>query len=559
MKITKLHTASILLVFLSIISCTKIKTESEPLNVLWLTCEDISPLLAAYGDSTANTPNLNRLANESMVFTNVFATVGVCAPARSSIITGMYPTSIGTMHMRTAKDVFSWGQRDYTKQSKAKDIEGNDIPLYSAVVPPDVKCFTEYLRAENYYCTNNAKTDYQFAAPVTAWDENDNHAHWKNTPKGMPFFSVFNHGITHESRMWENKNLPLTVNPDSVPLPDYFPDTEIVRTDVARCYSNIELLDKQIGNKLADLEKEGLLDNTIIFFFSDHGGPLPRGKREHFDSGLKVPFMVRFPNAEFAGTYNQLVSFVDIAPTVLSLIGIKPPEHLQGRAFLGKYKSKDQRKYIFASGDRFDEFADRNRTVRSSRYLYVRNYYPELPRYKDVAYRKNMDMMNEMLQLNEQGALNNDQKIWFSESKPLEELYDCENDPYQLNNLLLSGEHAELVTEYKSALHDWQKRVGDKGSITEKELLSTMWPNGIQPKTADPKIEIDNNSVQISCLTQGASIAYIISESEIEPNLNSGWKLYTGNLNIEEGMYLYTLANRIGFADSEIIKLKIEG
>ena len=256
---------------------------SQKPNILWITVEDISPTLSVYGDSTAKTPNLDRLASESSIFTETFTTVGVCSPSRSSIITGMYPVSIGTHQMRTGKDVFGWGSRNYNGISNAIDVNGDSIPLHSVVTPPEVKCFTEYMRAEGYFCTNNSKTDYQFAAPVTAWDQNGENAHWRNREKDQPFFSVFNFDVTHESKMWLHRDKPLTVEPSIVPLPPYFPDTETVRNDVARNYSNIELLDKMVGDLIKELKSDGLLDNTYVFFFSDHGGPLPRGKRSHYE------------------------------------------------------------------------------------------------------------------------------------------------------------------------------------------------------------------------------------------------------------------------------------
>jgi len=551
-KIMRLKWWCFALISLLIESCNP-KINTKPLNILWLTCEDISPMLACYGDSTANTPVLDKLAAESMVFTNVYATVGVCAPSRSSLITGMYPVSIGTMHMRTGRDYAGWGTRDYSQKSEAKDINGDAIPLYSAVIPEYAKCFTEYLRAKGYYCTNNAKTDYQFAAPVTAWDANSYEAHWKNAPDVRPFFSVFNHEITHESRMWINKNLPQTVKPEEVPLPDYFPDNPIVRQDVARCYSNIELLDKQIGEKLKELKDAGLLDNTIIFFFSDHGGPLPRGKREHLDSGLKVPFMIRFPNGQYAGKNDTLISFVDLAPTVLSLAGIKPPDYMQGKAFLGEYKTDVPRKFVFGSGDRFDEFTDQIRSVRDDRFMYVKNFYPELPRYKDVGYRKNMDMMNELLRLNRANELNEKQALWFEKIKPKEELYDCKNDPFQLVNIAGDSCFLEKLTDLRKALNDWQKEIDDKGNIPEKQLFEQMWPGGVQPKTNIAKIEIKNRKVYLSCNTPGASIGYLVSNTAITPNLDSGWQLYTKPFTLKNDEILYTLACRIGYADSDIV------
>ena len=530
--------------------------QTERLNILWLTCEDISPTLSFYGDPTAHTPNLDKLAKESLVFTRAFATVGVCAPSRSSIITGMYPPSIGTMHMRTALDVAGWGNRKYPEKTLAKDVEGKPVRQYSAVIPEYVKCFTEYLRADGYYCTNNAKTDYQFAAPVTAWDGNSNEASWQNCPSGKPFFSVFNHEITHESQMWVNKKLPQTVKPESVSLPDYYPENPVVRQDVARNYSNIEILDKQIGEKIDELKKAGLYDKTIIFFFSDHGGPLPRGKREIYDTGLHVPFLVHFPGGAHAGRNDDLISFVDLAPTILSLAGIKPPDYMQGNPFLGKYKVTEPRKYIFGSGDRFDDFSDRVRMVRDKRYLFVRNYYPELPAYKDVAYRKQMDMMQELLRLRDNKELSGPTAYWFRLHKTKEEFYDCDTDPYNLTNRIDDPTYAAKIIELRTALDQHIENIHDKAVIPEAQMIEQMWPGGIQPATAKPIVSIDKDNIRISCPTKGSSIGYILSEKEIKPDLNSGWQLYHEPLKTKGEMFLYVMSNRIGFADSEVVQIK---
>jgi len=526
---------------------------TERLNILWLSCEDISPTLSFYGDSTAHTPNLDKLAKESLVFTRAFATVGVCAPSRSSIITGMYPPSIGTMHMRTAHDYAGWGDRIYPEKTDATDVAGKPVRQYSAVIPDFVKCFTEYLRADGYYCTNNVKTDYQFAAPVTAWNENSTTASWKNCPPGKSFFSVFNHEVTHESRMWVNKKLPKTVSTESVPLPDYYPENSVVRQDVARNYSNIELLDKQIGEKIAELKEAGLYDKTIIFFFSDHGGPLPLGKREVYDSGLQVPFLVHFPGGAHAGKNDDLISFVDLAPTVLSLAGIKPPDYMQGQAFLGKYKVSESRKYIFGSGDRFDEFSDRIRIVRDKRYLFVRNYYPELPAYKDVAYRKQMDIMNELLRLLDTGKLSGPTAYWFRPTKTKEEFYDCKVDHFNLTNKIGDVKYAEKINELRSALDQHIKNIQDKAETPESQMIEQMWPGGIQPKTDKPVVAFQGKTIRISCPTPGASIGYILSSKQLNPDLNSSWQLYSQPIEAKGEKYLYVLANRIGFDDSEVV------
>jgi len=541
---------------LSVAFAQNVIAQDKP-NIVWLVCEDISPNLSFYGDSTAHTPNLDKLASESMIFSNAFTTVGVSAPSRSSIITGMYPISIGTMHMRTASDVMGLGKRKYDTKTDGTDVAGNNVRQYAAVIPDFVKCFTEYLRNEGYYCTNNWKTDYQFAAPVTAWDENSENASWKNCSQGKPFFAVFNDEVTHESKIWINKNLPQTVSPNLVPLPPYFPDDSIVRQDVARNYSNIELLDKHIGEKLDALKKAGLYDKTIIFFYSDNGGPLPRGKREVYDSGLRLPLLVHFPGGAHAGRYNQLISYIDLAPTILSLAGIKPPKYMQGQAFLGPYKSQKSRKYIYGSSDRFDEFSDRIRVIRDERYLFVKNYYPQIPPYKDVAYRKQMDMMNELLKLRDNGKLSGPTSQWFRATKDDEEFYDCVNDPFNMNNLITDPQYTGKINEMRAALNRFVNDVHDKGSIPEAKMIEQMWPGGQQPKTAQPVVSVDNGVIQLSCSTKGASIGFILSEKKIKPVLSNDWQLYNTHLKTGKSKFIYVIADRIGFSDSEIIEKEL--
>ena len=528
-------------------------------NILWIVTEDISPTLSVYGDSIAKTPHLDDLAKESMVYDNAYAVVGVCAPTRSSIITGMYPTSIGTMHMRTGQDVMSWGKRIYKDKDSLgrNDINGNPIRQYSAVIPYYVKCYTEYLRTVGYYCTNNQKTDYQFAAPVTAWDENNNKAHWRNRPDGMmPFFSVFNIGVTHESMLWKNENLPLTVGPDNVKVPPYLPDNAATRETVARNYSNIELMDKEVGQILQQLKDDGLYDNTIIFFYSDHGGPLPRQKREIYDSGLKIPFMIKGINGE-KGRTNRMISQVDLAPTMLSLAGIEVPKYMEGHAFSGSFEA-GERDYIFGSSDRFDEYTDRIRAVRNKKYLYLRNDYPELPKYKDVSYRKQIPMMPTFLELEKEGKLNKIQHSWF-ETKTKEELYDCEKDPYNLNNLVENPEYASVLEKMRNALENHIENRPDLGLEPEALLINQMWPDFEQPVTASVEIRYDGNIVSLSSSTKGASIAYIISDNPKETlNFDSGWKLYKKPFSVEKGKYIYTMAQRIGFKECDIKKTQFK-
>ena len=529
--------------------------ERKP-NILWIVTEDISPTLSMYGDYTAKTPALDKLAKESMVYTNAYATVGVCAPTRSAIITGMYPTSIGTMHMRTGNDVMSWGKRIYKTHIDRVDLDNKPIRQYAAVIPDYVKCFPEYLRANGYYCTNNQKTDYQFAAPITAWDENNNKAHWRNRPENTPFFSVFNIGLTHESRIWKHADKPLTVDPKTVKVAPYFQDTEISRTDIARHYSNIELMDKEVAKIIAQLKEDGLYDNTMIFFYSDHGGPLPRQKRAIYDSGLHVPFLIKDIQSKTIGKTDRLISFVDLAPTILSLASIKPISYMQGKAFLGAYNEKP-REFIYGSSDRFDGITDRIRAVRDKQFLYIWNYYPEKLKYKDIKYRKQISMMIEMLSLKDQKKLNKIQMQWFK-TKTKEELYDSENDPDNIVNIIDDPKYKDELNKLRNAFFKHQQQYVDLGMLPEEKLINMMWPDFKQPQTSVPKMKQKGSIITLSCETKGASIAYKIAENPNEKfDYNDHWKLYTKPLTFQSGKYYYVIAERIGYKESEIIVLKM--
>ena len=551
----------LLILFTAIVffSCNSQSEKQSPIttkkiqpNILWIVTEDISPTLSFYGDDTAKTPNLDALAKESLVYNYAFAPVGVCAPTRSSIITGMYPTSIGTMHMRAGQDVMSWGKRTYQKTDRV-DINNDSIIQYSAVIPDYVKCYTEYLRATGYYCTNNQKTDYQFASPVTAWDENNNKAHWRNAPKNKPFFSVFNIGTTHESQLWKKSDLPLTVSPNDVKVPPYLPDNDATRNTIARHYSNVELMDAEVGAFLKQLKDDGLYDNTIVFFYSDHGGPLPRQKREIYDSGLKIPFMIKDLKGT-KGHTDRMISLVDLAPTMLSLVNIKPRNYMEGKAFLGEFDA-GKREYIFGTSDRFDEFTDRIRAVRNEQFLYLRNDFPKLTKYKDIGYRKNVPMMSIFLQQRDNNTLDEAEKLWF-QTKTKEELYDCNVDPHNINNLAKNPKYAPVLAEMRSTLQNHLKDRKDFGLQPEAQMLNDMWPNFEQPVTKEVDVEIQNGLATLSSKTKGASIAYIISNELLEVfDFNSHWKLYNEPILLEKGQVLYTIAQRIGYKESDISQL----
>jgi len=524
--------------------------QKEPVNILFLSVEDISPLIESYGVNDAETPNISRLAEEGIKYTHAYSTEGVCAPSRSSIITGMHPASIGTEHMRTSKAHVVYRpvrKSERLPRTKILDINGDEVPGYSAVLPPDVKCFSEYIRANGYYCTNSVKCDYQFACPITAWDESSATAHWKDRPESKPFFSVINFTDSHESQVWARASHEMLVDKDSVRLPEYYPENEIVRTDVARVYSNIEELDQKIGEALKELEDEGLLDNTIIFFYSDHGGPLLRQKRALGNSGLHVPLIVRFPDGQGAGTTcNDLVSLMDLGPTVMSILGIKPPEHMQGKAFLGKYQTNKKRDYIFGGSGRFDGQNDFRRSVLDGRYVYIRNYHPEVPEVLNNKYRKQLASVREMYRLDTLNMLEGAPQRLFAKTKPEEEFYDLQSDLDEVNNQINNPEYIEIISKMREALKNWQVKIDDKGFLPERMLVEQMWPGMIQPKTDVVKISEEKDNVILTSPTPGASIGY-------QKNGKIGskyWDLYYKPLCLTAGDTIRTRAIRIGYKHS---------
>jgi N-sulfoglucosamine sulfohydrolase len=498
-------------------------------NVLCIVCEDISPLLGSYGDPVALSPVLDRLAGDGVRFTRMFSSSGVCAPSRAALITGMYASAIGADNMRTS----------------SADSVG--LPPYEAVPPPAVRPFTESLRAAGYYTTNNAKTDYQFQPPLTAWDESGRDAHWRHRPPGMPFFSVFNIETTHESQVWDRADDPVVVPKERVLLPPYYPDTPAVRRDVARVYSNVAVMDRQVGELLAELDEAGLADDTVVIFYSDNGGPLPRGKRELLDSGLHVPFLMRLPGNAHAGTVvDDLVAFVDIPATILSLAGVPVPKHMQGRPFWGAQEAPP-RDFVFAARDRMDEEVDHVRAVRDRRYEYVRNYCPDRPRYQDIDYRKQMAAMQEILRLRDEGRLEPVQSLWFQPTKPAEELYDTEADPHEVHDLAADPAYRPQLERLRAALDAWLQDTGDRPERPEAELLEAMWPGRVQPKTAPPAIAWQDGRVAIECATPGSAVAYQVDGRGFRPG---HWVLYTGPFAARSGAVVTAAANRLGYAPS---------
>ena len=531
-------------------------------NIIWITCEDLSPdWLGCYGDSIVHTPHLDKLSRESIKYTRAYTTAGVCAPSRAAIITGMYQTSIGAHQMRTLSG--AWGAKYSPVQS------------YSAVIPPEVRCFPEYLREVGYYCSNNEKQDYQFIPPVTVWDEQGPYASWEGRKTNQPLFAIFNVFITHESQLFSRLSDPLDVDPAKVKVPPFLPDTKIIREDIARLYTNVQIMDRQVGEIIARLKKADLYDQSYIFFYSDHGGMMPWTKREILERGTHIPLLIKFPGGKGAGTIDQqLISSIDLAPTVLSLAGIKPPAYLNGQAFLGKFRSKAPRKYVFAARDRMDTEYDRVRSVRDKQYRYIRNFMPEKPYYQEIEYRLSIPSMKEIIQLRNLNMLPVTTANWFK-TKPAEELYDVQADPYEFNNLAENPQFVQQLHTLRKAYEGWSQTYADFGSIPEKEMIHNMWQGQqVMPETSKPKILVQGKRIIINCSTPGASLAYQIITAEFNPAptkviqswdqgvvqrpdqqgksvvISSRWEIYQKPLKIKlnPGDTLKVQAHRIGYA-----------
>jgi N-sulfoglucosamine sulfohydrolase len=512
-------------------------------NILWLVAEDLSAIIPPFGDNTVATPNLTRLANEGIRYTQVFSSSGVCAPSRAAIATGMYQNRIGAQHMRTT-NIADFG------------VEG--IIPYEAVPPSYVKMHSQYFREAGYYTSNNAKEDYQFRKSVTAWNESSNTAHWRNRAEGQPFFSIFNFGITHESQIWRQAENPLLVDENlAVPVPPYLADTEIGREDIRRVYSNIVAMDRQVGEILDQLEEDGLMDSTIIFWYTDHGGPLPRQKRLLYDSGMHLPLIIRFPDQHRAGEIDeQLISFVDFKSTILSLAGIEPPDYVDGRAFAGEYATTAARNYVHGAADRFDSKYDMIRAVRDDRFKYLRNFNPEKPYYLPLPYREQMPAMQELLRLRDAGELSPAQAQWFRTSKEQEELFDVINDPYELNNIAADPVYTGKLAELRKEMDSWMSFIDDKGLMPEVELIDSMWPNGVQPATLAPIAKKSGNDglITLHSETEGASVGYqLLSEGD---EVGTTWQIYLNPVSVKTDQRLLAIAHRIGFIPSPIITVE---
>lgn len=447
-------------------------------NILWITLEDLSPELGAYGFEYAVTPNMDRFAAQSVRYDRAFSNGGACAPARSTLITGMYPPGIGTSHMRS---------------------EGRP--------PAFVRGFTEWLREAGYYTSNHAKTDYNWIPPRPIWDSNS--PNWRDEGwrkrDAKPFFTVINIMETHSSQTyhpwapWQRNRDALSPeqrhDPAEAVVPPFYPDTPETREILRRYADNVTYADGLVGEVLDALEADGLTDSTIVFLYADHGTGLPRSKSFLFESSLRVPLLIRFPAAfsdlapsRAGGSVSRIVSFVDFAPTVLSLAGVEIPEHFQGQAFLGDQAGGFPPAFTYGYRDRMDERYEFIRSVRDGRFKYIRNFFPHLPWFHEQTriYPSTNPLLETWHKLAAAGELTGGPAVYMARSKPREQLFDLREDPDELHNLADDERYQGVLKKMRGALRSWMYEIRDLGFLPEGEMWRAFDGRAYDAVRADP-------------------------------------------------------------------------
>lgn len=416
-------------------------------NILWLVNEDHGPHVGCYGDAYATTPTFDALAARGMRYARCWSNAPVCAPARTTLICGLYAPSTGGEHMRSM------------------------VPF-----PAGKKMYPQLLRDAGYYCTNNQKEDYNLTKPGQVWHESSKKAHWRNRPDGAPFMAVFNSEKSHESKIRQRPHT-LVHDPAKVRVPAYHPDTPEVRHDWAQYYDGVTAADADAGARLQELQAAGLAEDTIVFYFADHGSGMPGNKRWPLNRGLHVPLVVyipekfahlRPPEYRAGGASERLVSFVDFAPTLCSLAGVQPPAWLQGRAFLGKF-AKEPQPFLFGFRGRMDERIDSVRSATDGRFVYVRNFRPDLIYGQHLEYMWQTPTTPVWERLFQEGKLNEAQS-YFWKKKPPEELYDLQTDRDEVRNLAAQPEHRAVLDKLRAALRENEARIRDVGLLPEGEM-----------------------------------------------------------------------------------------
>ncbi len=533
--------------FLFVLLAQVIVPDERP-NILVIMADDMSLRINALGDKTAITPNLDELVKNGTSYMNAFTTAGVCACSRSALLTGKNQISIGSMHMRTSS--------------------GGSVP-YLAVPEAHIKAFPEILRKQGYFTFTNDKLDYQFSGifpgsgPFTIWNSEKDKFGWRNRKNSEPFFGMINLIITHESGIFRGKMNSVDtqaiklmqqtrqmlyqapVKPENVVVPPFLPDTSEVRKDIARAYNNIYILDIEVKEIIEQLKRDNILDDTIIIFTSDHGDGLPRYKRELFDTGINVPFIILVPK-KFSSWQKpgekiyDLVSFLDIAPTVLNLAGVSIPSYMDGKSIFGNEKNE----YIFAARDRLDSFKGKTRAVRNKDYKFIKNYSLGIVGAQKLSFRENLMSMKELRKMYENNELNEIQKIWL-ELIPELQLYDLNEDPYEINNLAYDPNYKEKVLLLENVLEQWIEKNNFHGHLEEEDLIKVFWPENTQPQTTEPLYSFEDGFLHLknNDVSKDASIGFSYD--------GKNWEVYSEPIEMKKNKKIYFKAVRYGWKESE--------
>ena len=460
-------------IIIKLFSCSQKETLGvEKSNIIWLIIEDFSPDLSCYGYDQIRTPNIDRLASEGIMFTNAFTTAPVCSPSRSAIMTGMYQTSIGAHHHRSHRN------DGYT-------------------LDDGIKTAPIYFKEAGYY-TSNIKKGFSTFKGTGKTDLNFKHQklfegkHWDSLKVNQPFYAQINFAPVH--RMMYKRPDTLTVSPDTLKLPPYYPDHPIARYDWAEYITKIELLDGMVGEVLQKLKKDSLDDNTIVMLLADHGRSHIRGKQWLYDEGIKVPLLIKVPTKSAGIIDDRLISGIDLLPTSLDFAGISIPSHMEGKSFAN---GGEIREYVVAARDRCDESVEYVRAIRNKQFKYIKNFQPELPYMQSNKYKEAYYPMWLLIKdLKKKNQLTKDQLKFTSDSKPEEELYDIIEDPDELNNLAQLPEFYDIKMELRDKLLSWQIQTKDQGRHQEDSVVQKKWQEKIMQW--DVTEEIENIKKQIS-------------------------------------------------------------
>ncbi len=537
---------------------------SERPNIVIMISEDLSPRFGCYGDKVAETPNIDRMAQEGYRFTNVHTMAGVSGPSRSGLITGVSQNFTNLLHMRSMN--FDGGK-------------------YFAVPPAHIKAYPEIMRSEGYFTYCDVKYDYQWTthSDPGAFSIFNQHGNTMNFEdhlcrpiwnefdlQGRPFFINYNPQITHESGLFFSDDTTIPkgftkqaetkdklrayykisqTDPKKVSCEPFFVDTPESRKEIARHYDNIKVLDAQVGQVIANLKKDGLWDNTILIVTTDHGDCLPRSKRDGYDSGTRVPMIMHIPakyRPEWMGqtgkVIDRLVSFEDLTPTLLGFAGITQPSYMQGIDLSQDHPA--ERQYIYVSRARQEKAQWHTYFVQDLHFQYVRNLTKD-PNGKELAYRNALKTVRDLNAAYKNGTLRPEMKSWYEE-RPVEEFYDLDKDPNQFHNVINDPKYAKEIARMRAALDEWRDRYNDATLIPEATMRAAMLDaEGNQRVTAQPIVTRDeiNGKIYLSSVDDGASMGYSFDGKTYE--------LYTGAFTLPAGVEkIWVKAVRYGWKES---------